>query len=48
MDVAPGTFVKMSSERYQTAVLAVVRSRRAGAEGITRLHLEFVGSEWPL
>jgi hypothetical protein len=48
MDVAPGTFVKMSSERYRATVLAVVRSRRAGAEGITRLHLEFVGSEWPL
>lgn len=48
LDVVPGTFVKMSSERYQAAVLAVVRGRRAGADGITRLHLEFVGSEWPL
>lgn len=44
----PGAFVKMSSERYNASVLAVVRSRRAGADGITRLHLEFIGSEWPL
>lgn len=48
LDVVPGAFVKMSSDRYQAAVLAVVRGRRAGADGITRLHLEFVGSEWPL
>jgi len=48
MDVAPGTFVKVTSERYNARVLAVVRARRTGAGGITRLHLEFVGSEWPL
>lgn len=48
LDLAPGTFVKMSNERYNAAVLAVVRARRAGADGITRLHLEFIGSEWPL
>jgi hypothetical protein len=48
MDTRPGTFVKVTSEQYKTAVLAVVRARRAGRDGITRLHLEFVGSEWPL
>jgi hypothetical protein len=48
LDVVPGTFVKMSSERYHAAVLAVVRARRPGPDGIMRLHLEFVGSEWPL
>ena len=48
MDVAPGTFVKLTSERYNVSVLSVVRARRIGADGITRLHLEFVGSEWPL
>lgn len=44
----PGTFVRMSSERYNAVVLGVVRRRRTGTDGITRLHLEFVGSEWPL
>jgi hypothetical protein len=48
LDIAPGVFVKMSSEQYQAVVLAVVRGKHRGADGITRLHLEFVGSEWPL
>jgi len=48
LDVSPGRFVKLSSEQYGASVLAVVRARRAGADGIARLHLEFVGSEWPL
>ena len=47
-DLSPGTFVRLSSQQYQSAVLAVVRFRRTGADGIARLHLEFVGSEWPL
>lgn len=48
LDIGPGTFVKMSSERHQAVVLAVVRGRRSGADGIARLHLEFAGGEWPL
>ena len=48
LDLQPGTFVKMSNERYNAVVLGVVRARRAAPDGITRLHLEFVGSEWPL
>ena len=48
LDLQPGTFVKVSSERYNAVVLGVVRTRRAGTDGITRLHLEFIGSEWPL
>jgi hypothetical protein len=48
LDLQPGTFVKMSNERYNAVVLGVVREQRVGADGITRLHLEFIGSEWPL
>ena len=48
MDIGPGTFVRVTSDHYKTAVLAIVRARRAGPDGITRLHLEFVGGEWPL
>jgi len=44
----PGSFVKLSSEQYGASVLAIVRARRAAADGIPRLHLEFIGSEWPL
>lgn len=48
LDVSPGRFVRLSSEQYGASVLAVVRARRTAADGIPRLHLEFVGSEWPL
>jgi len=48
LDISPGCFVKLSSEHYNASVLGVVRARRGGADGITRLHLEFIGSEWPL
>jgi hypothetical protein len=48
LNLSPGRFVRISSEQYQTSVLGVVRTRSLGANGIARLHLEFVGSEWPL
>jgi len=48
LKLSTGRFVKVSSEQYQTSVLGVVRTRRVGANGIARLHLEFIGSEWPL
>ena len=48
LDVTPGHFVRVTSEQYATSRLATVRGRRAGPDGIPRLHLEFVGGEWPL
>jgi hypothetical protein len=48
LDVRPGHFVKVTSEQFATSRLAAVRFRRAGPDGIPRLHLEFVESEWPM
>jgi hypothetical protein len=48
LDLKPGRFVRMSSPHSGTNILAVVRNRRIGADGIARLHLHFIGSEWPL
>ena len=48
LDLKPGRFVRMSSPYSGTNILAVVRDRRLGADGIMRLHLQFIGSEWPL
>jgi hypothetical protein len=48
LNLSPGRFVRISSEQYRTSLLGVVRTRSLGANGIPRLHLEFVGSEWPL
>jgi hypothetical protein len=47
LDIAEGDFVRLRSAQYHTQS-AVVRSRRRGADGITRLHLEFVGRPWPI
>ena len=46
LDVPIGRFVKVS--KPDTQLLAVVRYRSVAPNGIARLHLEFVGGEWPL
>ena len=48
LEITPGHFVKVTSEQFAISRLATVRTRRAGPDGIPRLHLEFVGGEWPL
>ena len=48
LDVARGRFVRVTSAQYGISVVAAVRARRTGANGIPRLHLEFVGQQWPL
>jgi PilZ domain len=48
LDVARGRFVRLTSRQYGIAVVAAVRARRTGADGIARLHLEFVDRQWPL
>jgi hypothetical protein len=42
-----GRFLKLST-RDGFSIMAAVRSRSVGADGIARLHLQFIGSEWPL
>jgi hypothetical protein len=48
LDVARGRFVRLRSAQYQISVIAAVRARRTGENGIPRLHLEFVDKQWPL
>ncbi len=48
LDAAPGTFVRVTSERFSVQILSVVRSSRVGPDGITRLHLEFIDRFFPL
>ena len=43
-----GRFVRLTSTAQSLSVMAAVRGRRSGADGIQRLHLEFVDGEWPL
>ncbi len=44
----PGRFIRLTSQQYQLSVHAVVRSVTTGADGVGRIHVEFVGQEWPL
>lgn len=44
----PGSFLRVTSERFNITILSVVRGSRAGGDGVTRLHLEFIDRFFPL
>ncbi len=48
LKVARGRFVRLTSLDHGLSVIAAVRSEREGADGIPRLHVEFVDRQWPL
>jgi hypothetical protein len=48
LKVTRGRFVRVTSTQYRISVIAAVRAYRIGANGIPRLHLEFVDKQWPL
>lgn len=43
-----GTFLRVTSERFDITILSVVRGTRTASDGITRLHLEFIDRLFPL
>ncbi len=48
LNVERGRFVRLTSHLHNASLIAVVRGRRAGANGIPRLHLEFIDRQFPL
>ena len=48
LKVEPGTFLRVTSERFSVTILSVVRGSRTGNDGITRLHIEFIDRLFPL
>jgi hypothetical protein len=44
----PGTFLRVTSERFDVTILSVVRGTRVGPDGIPRLHIEFIDRFFPL
>jgi hypothetical protein len=46
--VERGRFVRLTSTETGLSVVAAVRAARSGADGIPRLHLEFIDQHWPL
>jgi len=48
LSVPAGRFVRLTSQQFNLTTYAVVRSRNTGADGIPRIHVEFIDKEWPL
>ena len=47
-NVEPGSFVRVRSERLDLSIISIVRGKRAGEDGIVRLHIEFIDHLFPL
>lgn len=48
LQLLQGRFVRLTSEQYRVTVYAAIRSRSTGADGVPRMHVEFIDKEWPL
>ena len=48
LQVQPGRFIRVTSEQHAIAAYAAIRARSTGADGVARIHVEFVDKEWPL
>jgi len=48
LEIPTGRFVRVTSEQYRITAHAAIRSRSTGADGIPRIHVEFIDKEWPL
>ena len=48
LDISVGRFVRVTSEQYRISAYAAIRSRTTGADGVARIHIEFIDKEWPL
>jgi hypothetical protein len=48
LEIPVGRFVRITSEQYRTTVHAAIRSRSTGADGVARIHVEFIDKLWPL
>lgn len=43
-----GSFLRVTSERHNVTIIAIVRGKRLGHDGVVRLHVEFVDRLFPL
>jgi hypothetical protein len=48
LNLDQGRFIRLTSEQYRVTLHAAIRSRHIGADGIARIHVEFIDGEWPL
>lgn len=48
LEIARGRLVRLTCEKYDVTIVAIVRARRNGKDGVARLHLEFIDRHFPL
>jgi len=48
LQIPEGRFIRLTSEQYRVTAHAAIRSRSTGADGVPRIHVEFIDREWPL
>jgi hypothetical protein len=48
LKLPPGRFIRLTSEQHGITAHAAIRSRSTGADGVPRIHVEFIDKEWPL
>ena len=48
LEIPNGRFIRLTSAQYRITAHAAIRSRTTGADGIERIHVEFVDKQWPL
>jgi hypothetical protein len=48
LEISVGRFIRITSEQYGLTVHAAIRARSTGADGVGRMHVEFIDKQWPL
>jgi hypothetical protein len=48
LDIPLGRFIRITSDQHGITAHAAIRSRSTGADGVPRIHVEFIDKEWPL
>lgn len=48
LQIPQGRFIRLTSELHGITAHAAIRSRSMGADGVPRIHVEFIDREWPL
>lgn len=43
-----GRFIRLTSQQHGIIAHAAIRSRSTGADGVPRIHVEFIDKQWPL
>ena len=48
LQIPPGRFIRLTSRQQGITAHAAIRARSIGPDGVSRIHVEFIDTEWPL